>query len=245
MSLDTPIILIPARMAATRLPGKPLADIGGVPMIVRAWRQAVKAGVGPVVVAAGDAGIVSAIEAEGGRAVLTDPALASGSDRIHAALEAFDPERAYGIVVNLQGDIPAVVPETLKIVVETLIESGAEIATPVAPIVDPSDLANPNVVKPAVAWNEDGRTGRALYFSRAAIPSGEGESFHHIGIYAWRREALSRFVALPSSKLEVRERLEQLRAMEAGMTIAVARVDEIPLSIDTPADLEKARRLIA
>jgi 3-deoxy-manno-octulosonate cytidylyltransferase (CMP-KDO synthetase) len=245
MSANTPIILIPARMAATRLPGKPLADIGGVPMIVRAWRQATRAGAGPVVVAAGDAEIVRVVEAEGGRAVLTDPAIPSGSDRIHAALEALDPDREYGIVVNLQGDIPAVVPETLKIVVETLISSGAEIATPVAPIVDPADLANPNVVKPAVAWNADGLTGRALYFSRAAIPSGEGTSFHHIGIYAWRREALSRFVALPPSGLEIRERLEQLRAMEAGMTIAVARVDEIPLSIDTPADLEKARRLIA
>ncbi len=228
-----------------RLPGKPLADIAGVPMIVRVWRQAMKAGVGPVVVAAGDAEIVEAVIAAGGEAVLTDPAIPSGSDRIYAAVEQLDPARKHDIVVNLQGDLPAVVPETLRIVVEALISSGADIATPVAPITDPSDLTNPNVVKPAIAWNKNGRTGRALYFSRNVIPSGEGEVFHHIGIYAYRREALARFVALPPSQLEVRERLEQLRAMEAGMSIAVARVDDIPITIDTPEDLEKARRLLA
>jgi 3-deoxy-manno-octulosonate cytidylyltransferase (CMP-KDO synthetase) len=238
-----PIILIPARMAATRLPGKPLADISGTPMVVRVWRRAIEADIGPVIVAAGDAEIADAVHAAGGKAVLTDPALGSGTDRIHAALEAIDPKKQHDIAVNLQGDLPAVAPQALRRVVEALVESGADIATPVAPLTDPADRDNPNVVKPAIAW-DDNRLGRALYFSRNSIPSGAGELFHHIGIYAYRRAALERFVGLPPSPLELRERLEQLRAMEAGMSIAVVRVDEIPLTIDTPEDLAKARRLI-
>jgi 3-deoxy-manno-octulosonate cytidylyltransferase (CMP-KDO synthetase) len=240
-----PIILIPARMAAVRLPGKPLADIAGVPMVVRVWRQAVGARVGPVAVAAGDAEIVAAIEHAGGRAILTDPALGSGTDRIHAAAALLDPEGNHDVVVNLQGDLPAIAPESLKRVVAALAESGCDIATLAAPITDPTDRDNPNVVKPAIAWDEGKGLGRALYFSRTAIPSGEGALFHHIGVYAYKRSALERFVALPPSELEKRERLEQLRAMEAGMSIAVARVDEIPLTIDTEADLEKARRLLS
>jgi len=241
---ENPIILIPARMAATRLPGKPLADIAGLPMIIRVWTQAVAAGIGPVVIAAGDEEIVAAVTAVGGRAILTDPAISSGSDRIHAALQEIDPGEQHKVVVNLQGDIPTIAPESLRGVVDALRESGADIATLVAPA-DPLDRDNPHVVKPAIAWAPDGNLGRALYFSRSSIPSGEGELFHHIGIYAYTREALSRFVELPPSRLEKRERLEQLRAMEAGMNIAVARVDEIPLTVDTEADLEKARRLLS
>ena len=241
---ENPIIVIPARMAATRLRGKPLADIGGLPMIVRVWRQAELAGIGPVVIAAGDEEIVTAVREAGGRAILTDPAISSGSDRVHAALQEIDPAERHQIVVNLQGDLPAVAPDSLTSVVTALTESGADIATLVAPA-DPRDRDNPNVVKPAIAWAAGGRLGRALYFSRNCIPSGEGEAFHHVGIYAYTRAALTRFVGLPSSELEKRERLEQLRALEAGMSIAVARVDEIPLTVDTEADLEKARHLLS
>jgi 3-deoxy-manno-octulosonate cytidylyltransferase (CMP-KDO synthetase) len=240
-----PIILIPARLAAMRLPGKPLADIAGIPMIVRVLRQAEMAKVGPVAVAAGDEEIVRVVEDAGGRAVLTDPSLASGTDRIHAALSILDPEMRHDVVVNLQGDLPSIAPASLERVVWALGESDCDIATIVAPITDPEDRDNPNVVKPAIAWDRTGETGRALYFSRTPIPTGEGVLFHHIGVYAYKRPALERFVTLPPSELEQRERLEQLRAMEAGMRIAVARVDEIPLTIDTEADLAKARRFIS
>jgi 3-deoxy-manno-octulosonate cytidylyltransferase (CMP-KDO synthetase) len=234
-----PIVLIPARMASTRLPGKPLALIGGIPMIVRVWRQAVAAGLGPVVVAAAEREIVEAIEAAGGKAVMTAPDLPSGSDRIFAALEAIDPQGAHDAVVNLQGDLPAIDPSAIRASVEAL--GSADIATLAAEIGDGADAGNPNVTKAVVAWDRGGRLGRALYFTRARAPYGEGPLFHHVGIYAFRREALKRFVALAPSPLEKREKLEQLRALEAGMTIAVARVDEVPLSVDTPQDLERAR----
>ncbi|HKQ09906.1 MAG TPA: 3-deoxy-manno-octulosonate cytidylyltransferase [Rhizomicrobium sp.] len=240
-----PILLIPARMASTRLPGKPLADIGGVPMIVRVWARAVAAGLGPVVVASAEKAIVAAVEKAGGRAVLTDPALPSGSDRIWAALMSADPQGAHDVVVNLQGDLPALDPEQLKTVVAALAKSGADIATLAAPIDNAADEANPAVVKAVVAWDAQERLGRALYFTRTRAPGGEGTLYHHIGLYAYRREALESFVALPPSALEQREKLEQLRALEAGMSIAVARVDEAPLSVDTPADLEKARKLLS
>ena len=239
-----PIVLIPARMASTRLPGKPLADIAGQPMIVRVWRQAMAAGIGPVAVAAAEPEIVAAIEAVGGRAVLTDPDLPSGSDRIFQALERLDPKGAFDVIVNLQGDIPALDPAYVRIVAQTLADTGADIATLATQIVDPADRTNPNVPKPIVAWNEDGKTGRALYFTRATAPYGDGPLYFHIGIYAYTRAALARFVALPPSPLELREKLEQLRALEAGMRIAVARVDSVPLSVDTPADLEKARAVL-
>ncbi len=238
-----PILLIPARLASARLPAKPLADIGGVPMIVRVLRQAEAAGLGPVVVAAGEAEIVAAVEAAGGRAVLTDPGLPSGSDRIHAALERLDPERRHDVVVNLQGDLPALDPAQIRAVVTALADSGADIATLAAEITDPAERDNPSVVKAVVAWN--GRLGRALYFTRATAPFGDGPLFHHVGIYAYRRDALARFVALPPSPLEMREKLEQLRALEADMSIAVARVDSVPLSVDTPADLAKAQQFFA
>lgn len=240
----TPIILIPARMASTRLPGKPLADISGQPMIVRVWHRALKAGIGPVIVAAADEVVVAAVTHAGGHAVLTDPALPSGSDRIHAALQEVDPERRHDAVVNVQGDLPALDPDAIRLVADTLESSGADIATLAAPISDAADYDNPNVVKPVVAWEAGGARGRALYFSRARVPSGDGPLFHHVGIYAYRRAALDRFVALAPSALERREGLEQLRALEAGMTMAVARVDAVPLSVDTPQDLEKARSLI-
>jgi 3-deoxy-manno-octulosonate cytidylyltransferase (CMP-KDO synthetase) len=237
------IVVIPARMASTRLPGKPLADIAGVPMIVRVWRQAIAANVGPVIVAAAEREIANAIESEGGVAHLTDPDLPSGSDRVFAAVEKLDPEHAHDVVVNLQGDLPALDPAAVRAVVDALAATGADIATLAAEIDDDGDRDNPNVVKPVIVWDVTGERGRALYFSRARIPAGEGALFHHIGIYAFRRAALARFVKLPPSPLEKREKLEQLRALEADMTIAVARVDAVPLSIDTPADLEKARAL--
>ncbi|MSO70923.1 MAG: 3-deoxy-manno-octulosonate cytidylyltransferase [Alphaproteobacteria bacterium] len=235
------MVVIPARMAAMRLPGKPLAMIHGRPMIVHCWQHAVNAGLGPVLVAAGDAEIVAAIEAAGGNALLTDPALASGSDRVHAAMEAADPGGSYDVVINLQGDLPTIDPAILTAVLGPLADPAVDIATPAAPITDMSEHDDPNVVKAVVSPHAHGRGGRALYFSRAAVPSGEGVRYHHIGVYAYRRAALRRFVALPASVLEKRERLEQLRAMEAGMRIDIAFVDSIPRGVDTAADLERVR----
>ncbi|MGD0143740.1 MAG: 3-deoxy-manno-octulosonate cytidylyltransferase [Rhizomicrobium sp.] len=238
------IVVIPARMASTRLPGKPLADIAGTSMIVRVWRQAVAANVGPVVVAAAEREIAAEIERAGGTAYLTDPDLPSGSDRVFAAVEKFDPERNHDVVVNLQGDLPALDPASVRAVVDALAATGADISTLAAEIDDAADRDNPSVVKPVVVWDVSGQRGRALYFSRARVPAGDGPLFHHVGIYGFRRAALARFVKLAPSPLEMREKLEQLRALEAGMTIAVARVDAVPLSVDTPADLEKARALL-
>lgn len=239
-----PIVVIPARMAATRLPGKPLADIAGVPMIVRVWRQAMLADVGPVIVAAAEREIAEAVEGAGGRAVMTAPDLPSGSDRVFAAVEAIDRHESHDVVVNVQGDLPAVDPACIRASVEVLAPTGADMGTPAAEIRDPADYDNPSVVKPIVSWDTTSARGRALYFTRARAPYGEGPLFHHIGVYAFRRAALSRFVKLEPSQLEKREKLEQLRALESGMTIAVARVDDIPLSIDTPEDLERARAVL-
>ncbi|HEY1836796.1 MAG: 3-deoxy-manno-octulosonate cytidylyltransferase [Rhizomicrobium sp.] len=240
-----PIVVIPARMASSRLPGKPLADIAGKAMIVRVWEQAVEAGVGPVVVAAAEEQIAQAIRAHGGIAVLTAPDLPSGSDRVFEALQEYDPRAAHDVVVNLQGDLPALDPAAIRAAVDVLAVTGADIATLAAKIDDPADCDNPNVTKPIVVWDTSGVHGRALYFTRARAPWGEGPLFHHVGIYAFTRQALAHFVKLAPSMLEKREKLEQLRALEAGMTIAVARVAEVPLSVDTPADLEKARKLLA
>jgi 3-deoxy-manno-octulosonate cytidylyltransferase (CMP-KDO synthetase) len=240
-----PVLIIPARMASTRLPDKPLADIGGVPMIVRVWQQAMAAGLGPVVVAAGEAEIVAAVQAAGGQAVLTDPDLPSGSDRVWQALGIADPGGTCDVVVNLQGDLPALDPAQIRAVVAALEKSGADIATLAAPIDNDADRANPAVVKAVVAWNADETHGRALYFTRQAAPGGDGTLWHHVGLYAYRREALEGFVALPPSPLEKREKLEQLRALEAGMHIEVARVDAAPLSVDTPEDLARARELLS
>ncbi|MGN6147510.1 MAG: 3-deoxy-manno-octulosonate cytidylyltransferase [Rhizomicrobium sp.] len=240
-----PVIVIPARMASTRLPGKPLADIAGLPMIVRVWQQAVAANLGPVIVAAAEREIAAAVEKAGGIAVMTDPDLPSGSDRAFQAVEIFDPDHKHDVVVNLQGDLPALDPAQVCAVADVLAATGADIATLAAEIDDPTDYDNPSVVKPIVVWDITGNRGRALYFTRARAPANEGPLFHHIGIYAYTRDALSRFVKLPPSPLEQREKLEQLRALEANMSIAVARVDSVPISVDTPADLEKARSVIA
>jgi 3-deoxy-manno-octulosonate cytidylyltransferase (CMP-KDO synthetase) len=239
-----PIVLIPARMASTRLPGKPLADIAGTPMIVRVWRQAIAADIGPVVIAAAEREIAAAIEAVGGRAVLTPPELPSGSDRIFAALESVDRAGVHDVVVNLQGDLPALDPAYVRTVASVLNDTHADMATLVTDISNSADNDNPNVPKAIVAWHKSGNVGRALYFTRACAPHGDGPRLFHIGIYAYTRDALARFVALPPSPLERREKLEQLRALEAGMHVAVARVDSVPLTVDTPADLEHARTLL-
>jgi 3-deoxy-manno-octulosonate cytidylyltransferase (CMP-KDO synthetase) len=236
-----PIVLIPARLAASRLPGKPLADIGGVPMIVRVLRAAQAAGIGPVAVAAGDAAIARAVEAAGGRAVLTDPALASGSDRIQAALDALDPDGRHDTVVNLQGDMPFVAPAVLSACAGLLAdEPGCDIATVVAPEASTDDRTNPNVVKAVLALADGAGAGRALYFTRSTL-HGEGPIWRHVGVYGYRRAALARFNAAPPSPLERREGLEQLRALELGLSIWAAVVDTAPLSVDTPADLDAAR----
>ncbi|MDJ0951354.1 MAG: 3-deoxy-manno-octulosonate cytidylyltransferase [Alphaproteobacteria bacterium] len=241
----SPIIVIPARMASTRLPGKPLADIGGTPMIVHVWRRACEAGVGRVVVAAAEPEIAAVIDAAGGESVLTRPDLASGSDRIHEAVETVDPEKSHDVVVNLQGDLPTIPPAQIRAVLDPLADESIDIATLVAEITDPAERDDTSVNKVAVAFPPGATVAPALYFSRTAIPSGAGPLWHHIGIYAFRRAALARFVALPPSGLEQREKLEQLRALEAGMRIAVARVDAAPIGVDTPADLERARRMLA
>jgi 3-deoxy-manno-octulosonate cytidylyltransferase (CMP-KDO synthetase) len=237
----TPLILIPARLAATRLPGKPLALIGALPMIVHVLRRAEAAGIGPVAVACGDAAIARAVTEAGGRAIMTDPDLPSGSDRVHAALAALDPHAAHDVVINLQGDLPDLPPAFLQAVLTPLTDPAVDLATLVAPVSSAAEAAAPSVVKAACAWAPGGTIGRALYFSRAAIPAGEGPRWHHVGIYAYRRAALARFVALPPSALERQEKLEQLRALEAGMVIGVAQVDHAPFGVDTPEDLARVR----
>jgi len=237
-----PLILIPARMAATRLPGKPLADIGGQPMIVRAYKRALDSGL-PVAVAAGDAEIVEAIQAIGGTAILTDPALPSGSDRIRAAVEAVDPDGQYDAIINLQGDMPFADPG-LALACAALLhgEPDCDIATLVAPEADISDRTNPDVVKAVLALGEGEHQGRALYFTRSTLYS-DAPVWRHIGVYGYRREALMRFCAAPPSPLEKREKLEQLRALEMGLSIWAAVIADAPLSVDNPADLEAARVL--
>lgn len=234
-----PLIVIPARMAATRLPGKPLADICGKPMIARMVDIALAARAGPVVVAAAEAEIAAAAQAAGAEAVLTDPALPSGTDRVHVAAEAFDPDGKHAIVVNLQGDMPTMEVADLKRAVASL-GDGADIATLISPSTDPADRDNPNVVKAIRAQD-----GRCLYFTRAPAPSGEGPIWRHLGIYVYRRRALARFVAAPPSPLERREKLEQLRALEMGMTIVAGVTDAFPKGVDSPEDLEAARRAFA
>ncbi|MGD9618119.1 MAG: 3-deoxy-manno-octulosonate cytidylyltransferase [Alphaproteobacteria bacterium] len=238
-----PILLIPARLAASRLPNKPLADIAGAPMIVQVWRRAVASGVGPVVVASADRAIAEAVEHAGGRAVMTDPALPTGSDRIHAALSALDPQRTHDAVVNVQGDMPMLDPAAIRVALAALGETDADIATLAAEIADPAALADTSVNKVAAGFSDRSRPARALYFSKAAVPWGEGPHYEHVGLYAYRRAALDRFVTLPRGVLEERERLEQLRALEAGMRIWVSLIDKAQLGVqvDTPADLAHAR----
>ncbi|MDB5421940.1 MAG: 3-deoxy-manno-octulosonate cytidylyltransferase [Brevundimonas sp.] len=238
-----PLVLIPARMAATRLPNKPLADIGGKPMIVRAYEGALESGL-PVAVAAGDQEIVDVITAIGGRAVLTDPDLPSGSDRIRAAVEALDPDGEYDAIINLQGDMPFADPGLATACAALLHgEPSCDIATLVAVEADISDRTNPDVVKAVLAIEDGERHGRALYFTRSTLYGG-APVWRHIGIYGYRREALMRFCAAPPSPLEKREKLEQLRALEMGLSIWAAVISEAPLSVDNPDDLAAARRLV-
>lgn len=246
MSLpENPIVVIPARLAATRLPDKPLADINGEPMIVHVWRRAMEAEIGPVVVAAAEQAVADAVRAAGGDAVLTDPDLPSGSDRIHRALEEADPAGRHDAVINLQGDLPTIDPASVRAALAPLAVGAVDIATLAAVIARDEERDSPNVVKAVVGLGEGQAIGRALYFTRATAPWGDGPLYHHIGLYAYRREALARFVALPPGVLERREKLEQLRALEAGMRIDVALVDTVPLGVDTPADLDRARAMLA
>ena len=238
-----PVILIPARLTSARLPGKPLADIGGEPMIVRVWRRARDAGIGPVYVAAADAEIADAVTAAGGEAVVTRLDHASGSDRIFEALQTIDPQGAFDAVVNVQGDQPMLDAALPRAALALLDDPAVDIGTVACPIADGAARDDPNMVKAIVSAAPGARSGRALYFTRATAPSGAGLLWHHIGNYAYRRAALERFVALPPSPLEQRERLEQLRALEAGMRIDVAFVDSVPLDVNTPDELEQARRI--
>ncbi len=237
------VILIPARLAARRLPGKPLADIAGRPMIAHVLARAQEAKLGPVVVATDSEEIRAAIDAVGGRAVMTSPDHPSGSDRIFEALTRIDPAARIRLVVNVQGDLPTLAPGDIAAALAPLADPAVDIATLAAEIRDPAERTNPNVVKVVGSPLSDRRL-RALYFTRATAPAGEGPLYHHIGLYAYRREALARFVALPPSPLERREKLEQLRALEAGMRIDVAIVDSVPLGVDTPEDLAAARKIL-
>lgn len=238
------LVLIPARMAASRLPGKPLADIAGDPMIVHVMRRAAAADVGEVVVATDSEAIHAAVEKAGGRAVMTSAAHPTGSDRIHEAAGIVDPHGRCSRIINVQGDLPTVDPAIIRAASDLLDDPAVDIGTLAAVITRPGEVANPNVVKVVGTPVSESRL-RALYFTRATAPSGEGPLYHHIGLYAYRRPALDRFVSLPPAPLETRERLEQLRALENGMRIDVAVVETVPLGVDTPEDLDRARALIA
>ena len=238
------LVLIPARMAATRLPGKPLLDIAGLPMIVHVLRRAQAAGIGRVAVATDTPDIAVAVIAHGGEAVMTRSDHPSGSDRIFEALGKLDPAGETDIVVNLQGDFPTIHPDNIRSVLAPLDDPMVDIATLAAQIHTEEEATNPNVVKAVGSPVSAGRL-RALYFTRATAPWGEGPRYHHIGLYAYRRAALQRFVSLPPSPLERQEKLEQLRALEAGMRIDIGLVDTVPRGVDTPADLETARRILA
>jgi 3-deoxy-manno-octulosonate cytidylyltransferase (CMP-KDO synthetase) len=238
------LVLIPARMASTRLPGKPLLDIAGLPMIVHVLHRAQAAGIGRVAVATDTPEIAAAVTSHGGEAVMTRPDHPSGSDRVFEAVEKLDPNGEAAIVVNLQGDFPTISPQNIRDVLAPLDDPAVDIATLAAEIHTEEESLNPNVIK-AVGTRLSGRRMRALYFTRATAPHGDGPRYHHIGLYAYRRAALERFVKLPPSRLELQERLEQLRALEAGMRIDITIVDTVPRGVDTPADLETARKILS
>ena len=239
-----PVILIPARMESTRLPGKPLADICGKPMIVQVWLRAVKAELGPVVVATDSLAVRQAVEAAGGTVVLTRADHTTGSDRIAEALATYDPKRNFDCIINVQGDLPTIDPNIIRAVAVPLTDPDVDIATLGCEITEAHERTDENVVK-AVGTPIGEKRLRALYFTRATAPSGTGPLYHHIGLYGFKRAALERFVSLPPAPLEKRERLEQLRALENGMRIDIALVDTVPLGVDTAAQLERARELIA
>ena len=231
-------------MASVRLPNKPLADIGGVPMIVQVWRRAREADIGPVVVACGEQAIFEVIRDAGGNAVLTEPAHPSGSDRIYEALGQLDSGRKFDVVVNLQGDLPTIDRKCIRAVLTPFEDADCDITTLVSEITKEEEKTNPDVVKAVVAFADGTRIGRALYFSRGLVPAGDGPVYNHIGIYGYRRDALESFINLPQGVLEQRERLEQLRALENGLRIYAAHVDTSPIGVDTPADLERARKIL-
>lgn len=239
-----PLIVIPARLAATRLPGKPLARIGDAPMIVHVLRRALEADLGRVLVACDAEEIAQVVRAEGGEAVLTSPKHPSGSDRIWEAVCLTDPKGDHDVIINLQGDVPTLAPQLLHALLAPLRNKAVDIATLATPITRADEHANPSVVKAVLSRAEGAPTARALYFTRATAPYGEGVRYHHIGVYAYRRAALETFVSLPPSPLELREKLEQLRALEHGLRIDVAVVDTVPLGVDTPEDLERARQAL-
>jgi 3-deoxy-manno-octulosonate cytidylyltransferase (CMP-KDO synthetase) len=241
-----PIVIIPARLAATRLPGKPLADIAGTPMIVHVWRRAVVAEIGPVVVACGDQAIADVVERAGGRAVMTDPHQPTGSDRIHEAIARLDPRRAHDAVINVQGDLPTLDPGAIRIAFAGLGDPETDIATLAAVIENEAALHDTSVNKVVAGFADPTRPTRALYFSKAIVPWGQGPHYEHIGLYAYRRAALEKFVSLPRGVLEEREHLEQLRALEAGMRISVSLIEaaRLGVQVDTPADLARARKLL-
>lgn len=241
-----PVVIIPARMAATRLPNKPLLDIQGKPMILHVCDRALEADIGQVVVAAGNQEIFDVVQDAGIKAVLTDPDLPSGSDRVFEALKITDPDEKHDIVVNLQGDLPIIDPVLLSVILSPLKRDEVDISTLAAIINDESEKDNPNVVKIVMSPdNQYENIGRALYFTRSKSPWGEGDLLHHIGIYAYKRDALKKFIQLKPSYLEKREKLEQLRALEYNMRIDVTVVDTVPIGVDTQSDLEKARLMIA
>lgn len=239
-----PVTIIPARLASTRLPNKPLALIAGRPMICHVLDRAREAGLGRVLVACGDPEIGAAVEADGGQAVLTDPALPSGSDRVYAALKTADPSGDFDGVINLQGDMPTLSPALIRQAFALLSDPGVDIGTLVCEIRSEAEKNNPAVVKAAVEFAPGAQTGRALYFSRNVIPAHDGPLYKHIGIYVYRRAALEAFVSAPPSALEQREKLEQLRALALGLRIEAALAHEFPVGVDTSADLEEARRVL-
>ncbi|SOC41190.1 3-deoxy-manno-octulosonate cytidylyltransferase (CMP-KDO synthetase) [Rhizobium subbaraonis] len=243
-SFDETLVLIPARMASTRLPGKPLADICGAPMIVQVARRAAESGAGRVVVAVDHQETFDAVAAAGFEVVMTRVEHQSGSDRIHEALLKCDPDGRARVIINVQGDLPTIDPATIRAALNPLADPATDIATLTTEIIDVEEKTNPNVVKVVGSPIGENRL-RALYFTRATAPYGNGPLYHHIGLYAYRRKALEMFVSLPPSTLEKRESLEQLRALEVGLRIDAEIVDTVPLGVDTPADLEKARRLLA
>jgi 3-deoxy-manno-octulosonate cytidylyltransferase (CMP-KDO synthetase) len=241
--MSDPLIVIPARMAATRLPNKPLADINGKPMVAHVWERAMESGIGPVLVATDSADIARAIEAAGGTAVMTRSDHPSGSDRVHEAVEIADPDGRHSVIVNLQGDFPTIDPRAIAASILPLSDPAVDIATLAAEIIDEDERTATSVVKLVGSMISPGRM-RALYFTRATAPTGPGPLYHHVGLYAYRRAALARFVSLPPSPLELREKLEQLRAIEAGMRIDAAVIDHVPRGVDTPGDLILARELL-
>lgn len=237
------LIIIPARLASTRLPNKPLADIQEKPMIVHVMEQAQKANIGPVIVASGDKEITDIITKAGGRAIDTNPDLPSGSDRVYQAFLQIENHQDYDVIINVQGDLPLISPADIRQSLLPLADPSIDIATLIAPVKTDFERNAPSVVKVACSFKKGENIGKALYFSREAIPSGEGTLWHHVGIYAYRKAALEHFISLPESYLESREKLEQLRALEAGMTIGCATIDHAPLGVDTPTDLENVRKI--